>query len=99
MIMKGPTRAGRRVIPRGRTFLAVLPHWLPRDVLSRFRLLVRPETVLRSVALQIPGVTPVMQSTAAGQAIGTNGILTPKPKIHARCIWRLPARGGYRQET
>ena len=30
-----------------RTFLAALLHWLPRDVLSRFRLLVRPETVLR----------------------------------------------------
>ena len=30
-----------------RAFLAALLHWLPRNVLSRFRLLVRPETVLR----------------------------------------------------
>src|SRR5690242_2425156 len=31
----------------GRAFLAALLHRLPRDVLGRFRLLVRPETVLR----------------------------------------------------
>jgi len=30
-----------------RAFLAALLHWLPRDVLGRFRLLVRPDTVLR----------------------------------------------------
>src|SRR5437667_12583904 len=30
-----------------RAFLAALLHRLPRDVLGRFRLLVRPETVLR----------------------------------------------------
>ena len=30
-----------------RAFLAALLHRLPRDVLARFRLLVRPETVLR----------------------------------------------------
>ncbi|MGW0885581.1 integrase core domain-containing protein [Streptomyces sp. NPDC002671] len=30
-----------------RAFLAALLHWLPRDVLRRVRLLVRPETVLR----------------------------------------------------
>ena len=30
-----------------RAFLAALLHPLPRDVLGRFRLLVRPETVLR----------------------------------------------------
>jgi len=32
-----------------RAFLAALLHRLPRDVLGRFRLLVRPETVLRSL--------------------------------------------------
>jgi hypothetical protein len=34
-------------LPSDRAFLAVLVHRLPRDVLSRFRLPVRPETVLR----------------------------------------------------
>jgi len=34
-------------LPSDRAFLAVLLHGLPRDVLCRFRLLVRPETVLR----------------------------------------------------
>jgi transposase len=35
------------VLSRDRAFLAALLHRLPRDVLGRFRLLVRPETVLR----------------------------------------------------
>jgi putative transposase len=33
-----------------RVFLAALLHRLPRDVLGQIRLLVRPETVLRSLA-------------------------------------------------
>jgi transposase InsO family protein len=41
----GKTRP--RFLPSDRAFLAVLLHRLPRDVLGRFRLLVRPETVLR----------------------------------------------------
>jgi hypothetical protein len=41
----GKTRP--RFCPSDRAFLAALLHWLPRDVLGRFRLLVRPETVLR----------------------------------------------------
>jgi putative transposase len=36
-----------RFSPVDRAFLAALLHRLPRDVLGRFRLLVRPETVLR----------------------------------------------------
>ena len=36
-----------RFSPVDRAFLAALLHGLPRDVLGRFRLLVRPETVLR----------------------------------------------------
>jgi len=36
-----------RFCPGDRTFLAALLHRLPRDVLGRLRLLVRPETVLR----------------------------------------------------
>ena len=36
-----------RLLPSDRAFLAALLHRLPRDVLGRFRLLVRPETVLR----------------------------------------------------
>jgi transposase len=36
-----------RFLPSDRAFLAALLHRLPRDVLGRFRLLVRPETVLR----------------------------------------------------
>jgi len=41
----GATRP--RLLPGDRAFLAALLHWLPRDVLGRFRLLVRPDTVLR----------------------------------------------------
>ena len=36
-----------RLLPSDRAFLAALLHRLPRDVLGRFRLLVRPDTVLR----------------------------------------------------
>jgi hypothetical protein len=42
----GTTRP--RFSPADRAFLAALLHCLPRDVLGRFRLLVRPDTVLRS---------------------------------------------------
>jgi len=41
----GKTRP--RFLSSDRAFLAALLHRLPRDVLGRFRLLVRPETVLR----------------------------------------------------
>jgi hypothetical protein len=41
----GTTRP--RFSPAARAFLAALPHRLPRDVLGRFRLLIRPDTVLR----------------------------------------------------
>src|SRR5579859_5811789 len=41
----GKTRP--RFCPGDRAFLAALLHRLPRDVLGRFRLLVRPDTVLR----------------------------------------------------
>jgi putative transposase len=41
----GKTRL--RFLPGDRAFLAALLHRLPRDVLGRFRLLVRPDTVLR----------------------------------------------------
>jgi putative transposase len=41
----GKTRP--RLLPIDRAFLAALLHRLPRDVLGRFRLLVRPDTVLR----------------------------------------------------
>src|SRR5689334_11458529 len=40
-------RARPRFSLADRAFLAALLHRLPRDVLGRFRLLVRPETVLR----------------------------------------------------
>jgi putative transposase len=36
-----------RFCPGDRAFLAALLHWLPRDMLGRFRLLIRPDTVLR----------------------------------------------------
>ena len=38
---------GLRLLPSDRAFLAALLHRLPRDVLGRFRLLMRSETVLR----------------------------------------------------
>ena len=41
----GKTRS--QFSPADRAFLAALLHRLPRDVLGRFRLLIRPETVLR----------------------------------------------------
>ena len=40
-------KARPRFLPSDRVFLAALLHCLPRDVLGRFRLLVRPDTVLR----------------------------------------------------
>jgi putative transposase len=40
-------KAWPRFLPSDRAFLAALLHCLPRDVLGRFRLLVRPDTVLR----------------------------------------------------
>jgi putative transposase len=40
-------KARPRFCPGDRAFLAALLHRLPRDVPGRFRLLVRPETVLR----------------------------------------------------
>jgi putative transposase len=40
-------RARPRFLPADRAFLAALLNRLPRDMLSRFRLLVRPDTVLR----------------------------------------------------
>jgi transposase len=36
-----------RFLPSDRAFLAALLHRLPKDMLGRFRLLVRPDTVLR----------------------------------------------------
>jgi hypothetical protein len=39
----GKTRP--RFSPAGRAFLAALPHRLPRDVLARLRLLVRPSPI------------------------------------------------------
>jgi putative transposase len=41
----GKTRP--RLLPSDRMFLAALLHRLPRDVLTRFRLLIKPDTVLR----------------------------------------------------
>ena len=40
-------KARPRLLPSDRAFLAALLHRLPRDVLGRFRLLIRPDTVLR----------------------------------------------------
>ena len=40
-------KARPRFSPGDRAFLAALLHRLPRDVIGRFRLLVRPDTVLR----------------------------------------------------
>jgi hypothetical protein len=40
-------KARPRFSPVDRAFLAALLHRLPRDMLGRFRLLIRPETVLR----------------------------------------------------
>jgi transposase InsO family protein len=40
-------KEGVRFTPSDRTFLAALLHRLPRDVLHRLRLLVRPDTLLR----------------------------------------------------
>jgi putative transposase len=47
VLERQPGNARPRFSPAGRTFLAALLHRLPRDVLSRFRLPIRPETLLR----------------------------------------------------
>jgi putative transposase len=62
----GKTRP--RFWPSDRAFLAALLHRLPRDVLGRFRLLVRPETVLRSAtcwhAATLPDPAPGARARA-----------------------------------
>jgi putative transposase len=47
-----------RFSPADRAFLAALLHRLPRDVLGRFRLLVRPDTVLRTATSWHAGTRP-----------------------------------------
>ena len=47
ILQRQPGPARPRLLPGDRAFLAALLHWLPQDALNRFRLLVRPETVLR----------------------------------------------------
>ena len=47
VLERQPGKTRPRFWPSDRAFLAALLHWLPRDVLGRFRLLVRPDTVLR----------------------------------------------------
>jgi len=89
-----------------RAFLAALLHRLPRDVLGRFRLLVRPETVLRSPGPagapprgQIPPQAPGPAAhrplhPPAGAAPGTRESrlgLPPHPRRRTSSwIWRMP---------
>ena len=47
VLERHPGKTRPRFCPGDRAFLAALLHRLPRDVLGRFRLLVRPDTVLR----------------------------------------------------
>jgi transposase len=47
VLERQPGKTRPRFWPSDRAFLAALLHWLPRDVLGRVRLLVRPDTVLR----------------------------------------------------
>jgi hypothetical protein len=47
VLERQPGKTRPQSCPGDRAFLAALPHRLPRDVLGRFRLLIRPETVLR----------------------------------------------------
>jgi hypothetical protein len=56
----GPGRV--RFTPRDRALLAALLHRLPRDVLKRLHLVVRPDTVLRWLCRSITrlGVSPAL---------------------------------------
>jgi putative transposase len=83
----GTTRL--RFTPGDRAFLAALLHRLPWDVLGRFRLLVRPETVLRSPgtcwrAVMRPGPAPSVQ---VGRALSA-------PCACWCCAWRQRIRAG-----
>ena len=70
-----------------RAFLAALLHRLPRDVLGRFRLLVRPETVLRSGTCWRAATRP---DPAAGARAGR---APSAPSACWCCAWheRIPA--------
>jgi putative transposase len=70
--------------PDDRAFLAALLNWLPRDVLHRIRLLVRPETVLRwhrdliirrHAAIPVPHV-PGGRQPSARWPVGRGGAWT-----------------------
>ncbi|MGH3276597.1 MAG: hypothetical protein ACRDNZ_20000 [Streptosporangiaceae bacterium] len=63
-----------RFSPCNRAFLVASLHWLPLDVLGRFRLLVRPETVLRCTgtcwpAAMPPGPVPAARDGRAPSAL------------------------------
>jgi putative transposase len=49
VLQRQPGTTRPRFSAGDRAFLAALLHRLPRDVLGRFRLLVQPDTVLRSL--------------------------------------------------
>jgi putative transposase len=74
-------------------FLAALLHRLPRDVLGRFRLLVRPETVLRSPGSAGPPprsqITPKEPGSAAHRALHPGAGAAPGP---GEPVLGLPAR-------
>jgi hypothetical protein len=81
----GTTRP--RFSPADRAFLAALLHRLPRDVLRRFRLLIRPETLLRTG-------TPWRAATQPGPAPVTRAGRVPSaPSASWYCAWhrRIPA--------
>ena len=65
-----------RFNPSDRAFLAALLHRLPRDVLRRVRLLVRPETVLRWHRDRVAGHhAAVSRPTRAGRPRTFTGLL------------------------
>ena len=81
----GTTRP--RFCPGDRAFLAALLHRLPRDVRGRFRLLVRPETVLHwhracRHAVTRPGPVPIARVGRAPSA----------PSACRCCAWQQRIR-------
>jgi hypothetical protein len=88
----GTTRP--RFCPGDRAFLAALLHRLPRDVLGRFRLLVRPETVLHwhRVGFQ----NSATRLDLGFYAARSYSLMSP-PRTGRRLIrfWRRSATGWY----
>jgi putative transposase len=87
-------KARPRFSPVDRAFLATLLHRLPRDMLGRFRLLVRPETVLRwhwdLLVLRLARENPSWDYRRIHGEVLVLGII----KVAASTVWEILHQAG-----